>query len=469
VLMDYLPLFFSIQGKQCLLVGGGDVALRKARILLSAGAKLKVVSTQLCEQLADLLHQNNAEYCCSEYHSNLLEDVVLVISAIEDDNIDQQVSEDAQQRGLPVNVVDKPALSSFIIPAIVDRSPMVIAISSGGKSPVLARILRGKIEAMIPASYGQLGGLVGRFRNSVKAKIKNINQRRNFWENILRGPVAEMVFNGKTQKAQQLLEQAVVNIDNNDQQASCAYNGEVYLVGGGPGDPDLLTFKALRLMQQADVVVYDRLVSASVLGLCRRDADHVFVGKSGKNHTLPQEDINKLLVKLAQQGKRVLRLKGGDPFVFGRGGEEIDLLMAHDIPFQVVPGITSASACAAYAGIPLTHQQHAQSVRFVTGHTKGNSCELPWQELTQENQTLVVYMGLLSLSTITSQLIEHGAAIDTPIALIENGTLPDQRIITGTLDDISGKAERAQIKGPTLIIIGKVVSLREKLDWYSQN
>jgi len=340
---------------------------------------------------------------------------------------------------------------------------VVIAVSSGGQSPVLARLLRGKLESMIPASYGRLGHLVGRFREQVKDRFKTINQRRGFWEFILQGPVAEMVFAGKEEKAEELLAQALASSDT-EQRAV----GEVYLVGGGPGDPDLLTFKALRLMQQADVVVYDRLVSPQVLDLCRRDADRVYVGKARKNHALPQEEINLLLVKLAKEGKRVLRLKGGDPFIFGRGGEEIDQLMAQDIPFQVVPGITSASGCAAYAGIPLTHRDFAQSVRFVTGHLKDDSCDLPWQELVHEQQTLVIYMGLVSLALICERLVENGMDPEMPIALVEKGTLPEQRVVTGTLATIAVIAEKADIKPPALTIIGKVVTLREQLDWFSK-
>ncbi|WP_261843735.1 siroheme synthase CysG [Aliamphritea ceti] len=461
--MDFLPIFYNLQDQRCLLVGGGDVALRKASLLVSAGARLCVVAPQLCPDLESLVQQQGGEHCPAEYCSAHLKGVVLVISAIEDQHVDEQVSADAKQLGLPVNVVDKPALSNFIIPAVIDRSPIVMAVSSGGQSPVLARLLRGKLESMIPASYGRLGQLAGRFREQVKARFSTLNQRRVFWESVLQGPVAEMMFAGKDRQAESLLEQALENADTGRSDT-----GEVYLVGGGPGDPDLLTFKALRLMQQADVVVYDRLVSHRVLDLCRRDADRVFVGKTCNQHVISQQEINDLLVKLAKEGKRVLRLKGGDPFIFGRGGEEIDQLMSEDIPFQVVPGITSASGCAAYAGIPLTHQSYAQSVRFLTGHLKDGHCDLPWSELVREHQTLVVYMGLLSLSQICEQLMRHGMSPRMPIALVENGTLPEQRILTGSLMDIVDQAAVTDFQPPALIIIGKVVSLRDKLDWYSQ-
>jgi len=461
--MDFLPIFFDLKGQPCPVVGGGDLALRQADLLTRAGARLRVVSPDLCDDLDELIQKTGGEYHCSVYSSDYLSEVALVIAATDDFNVNIKVSEDAKQQNLPINVVDNPDLSSFIFPAVIDRSPVVIAVSSGGQSPVLARLLRGKLESTIPASYGRLAGLVGRFRDQVKERFSTINERRGFWEFILQGPVAEMMFAGKDEQAEELLETALAAADG-EQKAV----GEVYLVGGGPGDPDLLTFKALRLMQQADVVVYDRLVSPQVMDLCRRDADRVYVGKARKNHALPQEEINKLLVKLAKEGKRVLRLKGGDPFIFGRGGEEIDQLMEQDIPFQVVPGITSASGCAAYAGIPLTHRDFAQSVRFVTGHLKDDSCDLPWQELVHEHQTLVIYMGLVSLSQICERLIENGMAADMPIALVEKGTQPDQRVISGTLTDIAALAEQADVKPPALIIVGKVVTLREKLDWFSK-
>jgi len=460
-MMDFLPIFYDLKGQRCLIVGGGDIALRKADLLVRAGAILRVVSLDLCEALEELIKKNNGEFHQAAYSSEYLSDVTLVIAATDNGAVNIQASEDAKQRGLPINVVDNPGLSSFIIPAVIDRSPVVIAVSSGGQSPVLARLLRGKIESVIPASYGRLGNLVGRFREQVKARFGTINQRRGFWEATLQGPVAEMVFAGKEDKAEELLTEALAAADSDQREV-----GEVYLVGGGPGDPDLLTFKALRLMQQADVVVYDRLVSAGVLDLCRRDADRVYVGKARQNHALPQEEINQLLVKLAKEGKRVLRLKGGDPFIFGRGGEEIDQLMTQDVPFQVVPGITSASGCAAYAGIPLTHRDFAQSVRFVTGHLKDDSCDLPWQELVHAHQTLVIYMGLISLPLICDGLIENGMSPDMPIALVEKGTLPEQRVVTGTLATISKLAKEAEVKPPALIIVGEVVTLRDKFDWY---
>jgi uroporphyrin-III C-methyltransferase/precorrin-2 dehydrogenase/sirohydrochlorin ferrochelatase len=335
----------------------------------------------------------------------------------------------------------------------------VIAISSGGDAPVLARLVRAKLESWIPATYGQLAQLAQRFRARVKTRFADLQARRIFWEEVFQGEVAEKVFSGQPQAAEQLLEAKLTS-------ETATFRGEVYLVGAGPGDPDLLTFRALRLMQQADVVLYDRLVAPTILDMCRRDADRIYVGKRRAEHAVPQDDLNRLLVKLAREGKRVLRLKGGDPFIFGRGGEEIEELAAEGIPFQVVPGITAASGCAAYAGIPLTHRDHAQSVRFVTGHLKDGSADLPWTDLVAPGQTLVFYMGLVGLPTICEQLIAHGKDPATPAALVQQGTTLNQRVFTGTLQDLPQLVAEHEVHAPTLVIVGEVVALREKLAWF---
>jgi len=456
--MDFLPIFYNLKDQCCLLVGGGDVAHRKAVLLDRAGARLRVVAPDLTPAMEQLIAESGGEYRCKNYSTDDLEGVTLVIAATDNPAVNIHVSEDGRQRGLPVNVVDHPHLSNFIFPTVIDRSPIVVAVSSGGNSPVLARLLRGKIESWIPSAYGQLADLVGRYRDKAKARFGSINERRAFWERVLEGPVAEMVFSGQQDKADDLLNKAF-------NEAGDVHPGEVYLVGGGPGDPDLLTFRALRLMQQADVVLYDRLVSPAVLDLCRRDADKIHVGKENRNHSMPQDDINTLLVRLAQQGKRVLRLKGGDPFIFGRGGEEIEQLAELGIPFQVVPGITAASGCASYAGIPLTHRDYAQSVRFVTGHLKNDSFDLPWNELIHPNQTLVIYMGLAGLPKICEGLISHGMPADTPIALVERGTLPDQRVFCATVATILECIKDENVHAPTLTIVGDVVKLRDRLSW----
>ncbi|WP_312200127.1 siroheme synthase CysG [Stutzerimonas balearica] len=457
--MDYLPLFHDLKGRLVLVVGGGEVALRKARLLADAGACLRVVAPSIDQSLVALVADSGGESRARNYTADDLHGCVLAIAATDSEPTNAQVSADARTIGIPVNVVDAPELCSVIFPAIVDRSPLMIAVSSGGDAPVLARLMRARIETWIPAAYGQLAGLARRYRARVKARFANVQQRRIFWEEVFQGPIAEQALSGRQAQAEQLLEEKLAG-------AREQLLGEVYLVGAGPGDPDLLTFRALRLMQQADVVLYDRLVAPAILELCRRDADRIYVGKQRANHALPQEQINQQLVALAKQGKRVLRLKGGDPFIFGRGGEEIEELAANGVPFQVVPGITAASGCAAYAGIPLTHRDHAQSVRFVTGHLKDGSCDLPWAELAAPAQTLVFYMGLVGLPVICEQLIAHGRAASTPAALVQQGTTRNQRVFAATLADLPGRVATEQVQAPTLLIVGEVVQLREKLAWF---
>lgn len=457
--MEFLPLFHNLRGAQVLVVGGGEIALRKSRLLAEAGAVLRVVAPEIGAEVRELIERSGGEQILRGYTESDLNGCVLIIAATDDEPLNAQVSADARQRGVPVNVVDAPALCTVIFPAIVDRSPLVIAVSSGGDAPVLARLIRAKLETWIPPTYGHLAGLAARFRHQVKGLFPNVQQRRAFWEDVFQGPIADRQLAGQGAEAERLLQ---AKIDGEAPPTT----GEVYLVGAGPGDPDLLTFRALRLMQQADVVLYDRLVAPAILDLCRRDADRVYVGKQRADHALPQDQINQQLVDLAKQGKRVVRLKGGDPFIFGRGGEEIEELAAHGIPFQVVPGITAASGCAAYAGIPLTHRDHAQSVRFVTGHLKNGSTDLPWKDLVSPSQTLVLYMGLIGLPVICEQLIRHGRSADTPAALIQQGTTVNQRVFTGTLANLPQLVAEHEVHAPTLVIVGEVVKLREKLAWF---
>ncbi len=454
--MDYLPLFHNLQGRRVLLVGGGEVALRKSRLLADAGAELRVVAPEICPELLALAGEDAHR---RGYASGDLQGACLVIAATDDEPLNARISSEAKALGIPVNVVDAPALCSVIFPAIVDRSPLIVAVSSGGDAPVLARLIRARIETWIPARYGELAGLAKRFRSRVKALFPNVRERRVFWEDVFQGPIAERMLAGQGDEAQRLLENQLAG-------APKPAGGEVYLVGAGPGDPDLLTFRALRLMQQADVVLYDRLVAPAIVELCRRDAERIYVGKRRAEHAVTQERINQMLIELAEEGKRVLRLKGGDPFIFGRGGEEIEGLAARGIPFQVVPGITAASGCAAYAGIPLTHRDYAQSVRFVTGHLKDDSYNLPWADLTSPGQTLVFYMGLVGLPVICERLIAHGCASSTPAALVQQGTTAAQRVFTGTLADLPAVVAAHEVHAPTLIIVGEVVRLHEKLAWF---
>ena len=462
--MDYLPIFVNIKQQPCLVVGGGAVASRKVALLRKAQARVTVVAPELSKELAALADQGGICHESREFKHSDVDNVALVIAATDDQVLNETISQLAKSKNLPVNVVDNPGLCSFIMPSIIDRSPVQIAVSTGGASPVLARMIRTRLEGLIPAAYGRLGALVESFRGRVKAAFPNIEMRRTFWENILDGSIAELVFSGHDDEARTRLQQAIEQQSDNPQ-----LSGEVYLVGSGPGDPDLLTFRALRLMQQADVVVYDRLVSPAIMDKVRRDAEIIYVGKKRAEHTMQQEHISQLLVNLAKQGKRVLRLKGGDPFVFGRGGEEIELLAANNIAFQIVPGITAANGCAAYAGIPLTHRDYAQSCVFVAGHLKDNTVDLNWQALAQPKQTVVFYMGLYGAPSLCSELIAHGLPATTPVALVEQGTTPQQRVYTATLETLLDIIASEDIKPPTLIIVGEVVRLSDKLKWLEEH
>ncbi|MFK8984454.1 siroheme synthase CysG [Acinetobacter seifertii] len=456
--MDIFPISLKLQQQRCLIVGGGHIALRKATLLSKAGAIIDIVAPEIEEQLLQLVTTTNGQHFVEVFSEKFLSTPYrLVIAATNDPQVNKTVFEQCEVRNLLVNSVDDIPHCRFMVPAIIDRSPLVISVASNGTSPVLSRQIRTQLETSIPHGMGKLAEFSGKWRNQVKEKISNPDERRIFWENLYASPLKEQVFNDNLDVANSMLEQAL--------QAWKAPKGEVYLVGAGPGDPELLTLKALRLMQQADVVIYDRLVSQPILELCRRDATKIYVGKARSNHSVPQDGINALLVEYAQQGKRVCRLKGGDPFIFGRGGEEIQELFQAGVPFQVVPGITAASGCSAYAGIPLTHRDYAQSVRFLTGHLKEGSPELPWNELVYENQTLVLYMGLVGLERICEQLIAHGQRPDMPVALISKGTTPEQKVVVGSLADIASKVTEHQIHAPTLTIIGEVVRLREQLQW----
>ncbi|MGZ4957318.1 MAG: siroheme synthase CysG [Methylobacter sp.] len=458
--MDYFPVFLKLKDQPCLVVGAGEIAARKIELLARAGARITVIAREISPTVLSLQATHNLTLLQKPFSPADLGEFRLVVSATDNTETNCLVAKTATDQNIPVNVVDNPELCSFIFPAIIDRSPIIAAVSSGGAAPVLARLLRAKIETVIPPAYGRLAGLADKFRDKVKQHIKQPAQRRIFWENVLQGSIAELVFSGKEQDAEQQLEQILLKQKENTNL------GEVYLVGAGPGAPDLLTFRALRLMQQADVVVYDRLVSPEILDLARRDAEKIYVGKQRQYHALPQESINTLLADLAKAGKRVVRLKGGDPFIFGRGGEEIETLMQQGINFQVVPGITAASGCATYSGIPLTHRDHAQSCTFVTGHLKDNSVNLNWTQLAAPNQTIVIYMGLAGLEKICQSLIAHGSPKDLPIALVQQGTTSNQRVITGTLETLPDKVAGQDIKPPTLIIIGTVVTLHNKLSWF---
>lgn len=456
--MRYFPTFFDLKGQPVLLVGGRETALRKLRLLLKADAAVTVVAPSAETEIAALAAEDKIQWITRSFEATDLDGRRLVISATERDAVDQAVSEAAQARSLPVNVVDRPALSSFIMPAVIDRDPLVVAVSSGGTSPVLARRLREKIEALLPANIGRLARFAETFRGAVEANFASGSPRRRFWESFFDGPVAGAVLDGNERSARERM-LALVNRGNASSAAGTtgAVAGKVAIVGAGPGDPDLLTVKALRALQDADVVVYDRLVAPEILDYARRDADRIYVGKAKGHHSKSQTEINALLVHHARAGRQVVRLKGGDPFVFGRGGEEQAELRAHGITVEVVPGITAAAGCAAAAGIPLTHRGLAQALTIVTGHAEDGEPDLDWAALAKANQTLAIYMGVSTAGRIAGRLIENGRDRTTPIAIIENGTRADQKIARGHLGEAEALLKTHSITGPALIIVGEVV------------
>jgi len=512
--MNTFPLFFKLEDRKVLIVGGGDVALRKADLLSRAGACITILAPNISTDIQDLLSDSKHELVYENYNKSHMTDARVIIAATDDETLNHQIHADATELNIPVNVVDTPHLCDFIFPAIVDRNPIVIGISSNGKAPVLARLLRARLETLIPQGYGKLAKLAGEFRAEVKTKIPTLTGRRQFWERAFEGQVSQLMFAGnEAQATAQLkadLESTAAALKNNANntvnldayspatttsqhadghstetlsatapitadeltathtKSAQAAVGEVYIVGAGPGDPELLTFKALRLMQQADIVYYDASVSPQVLDLCRRDADKVFVGKKRSNHAVAQLGINELLVNSAKEGRRVVRLKGGDPFIFGRGGEEIESLRAHGVPYQVVPGITAANAAASYAGIPLTHRDHSQSVRFVTGFLKAGAPNEKFENLLDTNETVVFYMGLHSLARLTTGLIDAGRSSETPIAIVSNASMANQQVLTGTLANIVELQEQAQLPTPALLIMGDVVALHDDLAWYNR-
>ncbi len=459
----YFAAFLDLRGKRGMVIGGGPVAALKAEVLLRSGTQVTIIAPELCARLAELTLVGALRHEAKRFQPGDLVGAEIAIAATDDSATNEAVSAAARSLRIPVNVADNAALSSFIMPSVIDRPPLQIAISTGGSSPVLARKLRTLIESLLPFAYGRLAALIGRFRPASKQRFPDPEARRRFWEDVVDGPVADLVLAGREQAAGEALEGML--------EAGSPYDlptGAVYLVGGGPGDPGLLTLRALQVMQRANIVLYDHLVAPGILDLARRDAERIYVGKQSNNHALPQQDINLLMVRLAQDGKRVVRLKGGDPYVFGRGGEEIETLAAAGIPFEVVPGITAACGAAAYAGIPLTHRDYAHSCIFVTGHLKDGSLDLNWDVLARPKQTVAIYMGVHGLPQFSAQLIAHGLAADTPAALVEKATLPKQRVIEGTLATLAERASQAKAKPPALVIVGEVVRLRSKLSWFER-
>ena len=468
--MKQLPLMHNFEGKRCLIVGGGKVALRRAKTILAAGGVVDVIAPTCLPELLVLVtehaNQPNRAHQVLQKRGYQVADIhpryALVIAATDDRQVNQSIAKQCKTKNILVNVVDDALLCDVTFPSIVERNPILIAISSGSTSPQFSKLLRGRINTFIPAGYGKLAELFGRYRNQVKASIPQTKDRAIFWNKVVHGYIAENALSGNLEQAESQLKIAI------EQHKELEQSGEVYLIGAGPGDPDLLTLRALRLLQQAQVVLYDRLVSPEILTRLDEGKNLIYVGKQRANHTVPQQQINELLIHHANQGKRVARLKGGDPFIFGRGGEEIENLAAHNIPFQVIPGITAANGCACYAGIPLTHRDHAQSVRFVTGQLQNGTVNLNWSELTAPDQTLVFYMGLQGLPIICKNLIKHGAAADTPTALIEKGTTLEQKVHISTLEELAILPESIEIHAPTLTIVGSVVNLHSSLHWFER-
>jgi len=457
--VDYLPIFADLKSKPVLVVGGGDVAARKIELLRRAGARVQIAARELCEELQELADIDAVEWLATEFAETQLDSVFLVIAATDDSALNGLVYEAANRRHLLANVVDDQPKCSFIFPSIVDRSPLVVAISSSGTAPVLARLLREKLESLLPANLGQMAQIAGQWRDKVKQRFHKMSDRRRFWERAFNGLFASQVAAGNVLGAQQTLDDQLAHPEK--------AQGEIVLVGAGPGDSGLLTLRGLQVMQLADVVLYDHLVSEEILDLVRRDADRICVGKRAGAHSVPQEETNRLLVELARKGKRVVRLKGGDPFIFGRGGEELQAAQEAGIPFQVVPGITAAAGATAYAGIPLTHRDHAQSVMFITGHCRTGGEDVDWPALARERQTLAIYMGTVKAAEISQQLMAHGRDASTPVAVIGCGTRQNQQVLTGTLQQLEELAQRAPT--PALLVIGEVVNLHAQLAWFQHS
>ncbi len=460
--MTLFPIFTNLTGRRVLVVGGGAVAARKVQALLEAAADVVVGAPQLLPELSALVAQGRVQHVAGTFEPSWLAGVWLVVAATDDHIVNEAVFNTAEANRVFSNVVDNPALSSFQVPSIVDRSPLIVAISSSGVAPVLARRLRERIESLFDHSLGQLAGLAARYRKRIRQARPDLGARRQFYDWLLDGPVAGLLRQQRPEQAEQVLDQAL-------QQTQETNPGSVVLVGAGPGDPGLLTLKALRALNEADVILYDRLVSDEVMSLARRDAQRISVGKQpGEDHHATQARIHALLVEHAQAGRRVVRLKGGDAFIFGRGGEELEYLRAHGVRFEVVPGITAALACAAYAGIPLTHREHAQSVRLVTAHCREDEDKLDWISLAREKQTLAFYMGVGQLDVLAQKLISHGRQPDTAFALIENGSRPEQRVLSGTLAQLPHLARAHAIRSPALLIVGEVASLARELHWFGE-
>lgn len=456
------PLFADLRGRTVLVVGGGTVAARKIAALIEAGARVRVGAPRLIASLASLAAADAIEHVRGSFCSSWLEGAWLAIAATEQETVNRRVADAANERRIWVNIVDDAAISSFHVPARIRRGPLQVAISSGGGAPMLARQLRERLEAQLDPSSGAMAELLAESRPRIRSRFPQLVERRRFLEALLTGRVAMLLRQGKRAEAASALDNAL------QAQSETATRGSVALVGAGPGDPGLLTLRALRLLNQADVILHDRLVSPQVLEMARRDAQFIETGKQSGAHHTTQEQIHQLMLEHATAGRNVVRLKGGDPFVFGRGGEELEFLRAHYIAFEVVPGITAALACAAYAGVPLTHRKYAQSVRLVSAHCTESLDMLDWRLLAQERQTLAVYMAVAGLDSLQQKLLAFGRDPSTPFALVENGSRPEQRVIVGTLVELAARARAESVCSPALLILGEVAALANQLHWFGE-
>ena len=457
--MKRFPLFVNLDKLPVLVVGGGEIAERKINLIIKANAKVEVLARKFSPNVENLINKNKLKKIKSNLDISTLDsNYSLIIAATDNKQINKKLFNFANKNNILINVVDQPDLCTCTFGSIVERGDLVVAISTGGNAPVFARNLREKFETLLPQSTKQLIDFSASIREKVMNSFSQFNKRRIFWELFFDAFATKKNITKSNLAA--LTNQLIKTLKNKN-------SGEVFLVGAGPGDPELLTLRALHLIQKADVCIYDNLVSKEILELVRRDAHMIYAGKLRNNHTIEQKEINQLLVNYAKKGLRVLRLKGGDPFMFGRGGEEISELMTQKIKFQVVPGITAASGVSAYAGIPLTHRDYSQSCIFITGHEKNGKLNINWSNLIHENQTIVIYMGLNSLPIIVQNLIDSGMRKNMPIALVQEGTTEKQKVMVSTISRVISKTLKSNIQSPVIIIIGEVVKLRKTIKWFN--
>jgi uroporphyrin-III C-methyltransferase/precorrin-2 dehydrogenase/sirohydrochlorin ferrochelatase len=463
--MQHLPLYADLKNRPCLVVGGGTVAEKRVRQLLDAGARVTVLAPTLSGGVAELVAGARVRFEPGTFDPRSLDPYWLIVAATDDRVVNLQVAAAAEAAKRFCNVVDDPEHCTFLMPAIIDFDPVTIAVGTAGQSPVIARWLKGLIETVVPARVGTLAELAGRWRERVQSAIPAIGERRRFWEDALTGDVAEHAYAGRDEQAEQALAAALEQWRNAD--AKAARTGEAYLVGAGPGSPDLITVRGRQLLAHADVVLYDRLVNPAILSFARRDAELVCVGKTPHKPSITQAQLNRLLVQLVASGKRVCRLKGGDPMIFGRVGEELEALTAAGLPFQIVPGVSAVEGCAAYAGIPLTLRGVAHAILITTGHTRDHVS--PDLAAYQPGQTLALYMGVARFASIVDQLVGNGHDPATPVAIVESGTMPEQRVIRTTLGDLARVAAELKVASPALLLVGETVRYAERYAWFNRN